>query len=265
MQRVGCVLFFVLCVFSVFSQSAFGAITLDSQKKDVSGVANQRFYKGDRVRQYVSVSGHRDSDYNSEEYELNLKYLYKSKKLAAMVEFSSEDIRERSRTGIGDFRKRIEDRDLTLEGKFRIMEQNNYAILYHRAIDRKTYTDELNYYSYRQSAAGMGRIFLDGGLELDLSFGYKDLRNEGHSTNLIPSYRFEHKFNKNIRLTQRGFAFLDRDDSVEYEIKTYLTYKMSKSLSFRITHLYQKIYFIDDDEENNRIARKILMGLVFNF
>lgn len=267
MVKIHSIFIYIFISAFVLSEQAGAAMVMDSAKKDVSGAATQKFNGGNSIRQYISFSAYRDSDYNSQDHKAALKYSYRSNKIAALAEFSHQDKRLRATNGNGDFKSREEKRDMSTEAKIKILDQQNYVILYYRSIHQVEDNSGSDIQSdFRsQSALGLGRAFFDGDLEIDLSFGYEDQKNEGYSISLIPSFRFEHEFTENIRFTQRGYAFIDDYDDLEYEIKTYLTYRLNKKLSLRLTHLQQKILSMRTDKQDNRVTSKILMGLVFNF
>ncbi len=239
------------------------AVDSESSREAIVSSRNRKFYKSSRDRQYLALSGNVDSDHNSKDYEFGTRYLYHSDRFINNLDFSHE-VKYRdlgTRPGKTVRVKRSELYDLSLSSKAKIFDTNNYAVFYHRTI----YDDMSKYYYDLRTAAGVGRMFFKDALEIDFSLGYHDVKTYGNNFSVIPSFRFKKKITDKLRITQRGYLFIDHE-SMDNEIRTSLIYKLSKKVSFEIRHTFEQRRYERDEKRVgiNQVRRLTTIGLIFD-
>jgi hypothetical protein len=253
---------FLLILFIIILAPFYSfAAGTESHREAIVTARSKNFYKGKKTRKYLTLGGEYSSDYNSKEREFNTRYLYQSYRFIHELDFENES--KYADSGSGADRKTVkksEFYDLSLSSKARIKDSQNYGILFHRTM----YDDLSKYYYDLHSAAGLGRMFFDEGLHLDLSVGYHDVKSFGHSVNFIPSFRTKFKISKNIQFMQRGYWFLDHE-SMDNGIRSRLSYRINEAVSLELRHNFeQRRYENDgDNESENFINRSITLGLTF--
>lgn len=252
----------LLCFFVVFQPLDLFAVDSETTREAVVSPRSKRFYKSSSVKQYLSFGGTYSSDYNSKDYELNSRYLYQSNNFIHEINFQNESVYADSGSGKNkkSYVKKSELYDFTLATKARIKSSQNYAIFFHRTI----YDDLSKYYYDNMTAAGLGRMFFKEKLELDLSIGYRDIKNYGYKVSFIPSIRTNFKITNNLTLTQRGYIFIDHE-SMDNGLKTSLVYRLSDKMSFEVRNNFeQRRYENSDEETENFVNRSVTIGLIFD-
>ena len=249
--------------FLVFPSKSFATFS-ESEREAIVSARSKKFYnKNSQKREYISFGGSYSTDYNSKDFDVVSRYLYQSSRLINEINFeNNNDYRDR---GSGENRrysvKTSELYDATLSSKIRFEENGkNYAVLYHR-----TLYDEMSPYYYDiTNAVGLGRVFLDNKVELDISVGFQDTKNFGNRVNIIPSIRTNFRLSKNLRFSQRGYLFIDRK-SMDNGLKSRLIYRLSGKLSFEIWHNFEQRRYEDDNNQvQNLVNRNITVGLIFD-
>ncbi len=252
---------FCFALHCLLSSAAFG-VDSESKREDVVSPRSKKLYRTDSVRSYISLGAGQTSDYNSKNNQLNARYFYQSQNFINEINFRNEN--KYSDRGSGKNKlynvKTSELYDTSLSTKMRISDGQNYVVGYHRTI----YDDMSKYYYDLHTAAGIGRMFFDGKIELDCSVGYHDVKNYGHEINLIPSIRTSLKLTKNLTFLQRGYWFIDHE-STDNELKTSLVYRLKKTTSLEFRHTFeQRRYENDDRNATNQISRVFTVGLIFD-
>ena len=248
-----------------FLQSVSLAFAVDSEanREDLVAPRSKKLYRSNSVRKYLSLGGSQTSDYNSKYSQLNAKYFYQSQNFINEVNFKNEN--KYSDSGSSSNRrynvKTSELYDLSLSSKMRLGDSENYGVAFHRTM----YDDLSKYYLDTHTALGVGRMFFNDKIELDLSVGYHDIKTYGHKIDFIPSIRTNFKITKNLTLIQRGYWFIDHE-SMDNELKSSLVYRMRERLSLELRHNFEQRRYEDDHNRvvTNQINRSTTIGLVFD-
>lgn len=252
-----------LFLFFVLDPAKVCAIESISDREAVVAPRTKKFYKAERARQYVSLGGIYSSDYNSKSYQLNSRYLYQSRNYIHEINFKHET--DYANSGSGKNKKynvkTSELYDLSLASKARILETQNYGVLFNRNIYDK-FSKE--YYNNR-IAAGLGRMFFRERLELDASMGYHETKLYGHEVDFIISWRANFKLSDNLTFIQRAFWFFDHE-SLDNDIKTSIVYRLGDRMSFEVRHNFERRRYEENDQYavTNLISRSITVGLIFD-
>ncbi len=252
---------FCFLFFCILSSEVF-AVDSESKREDVVSPRSKKLYKTDSIRSYISLGGGQTSDYNSKNNQFNAKYFYQSQNFINEVNFRSETKYADRGSGVNrEYSvKTSELYDASFSTKMRLGDGQNYVVGYHRTI----YDDLSKYYYDLHTAAGIGRMFFDGKIELDCSVGYHDVKNYGNEINFIPSIRTNLRLSKNITFLQRGYWFIDHE-STDNELKTSLVYRLKKRVSLEFRHTFeQRRYENDDYDATNQISRAFTVGLIFD-
>lgn len=248
-----------------FFQSSKAAFAVDARanREDVVAPRSKKLYRSNSARQYLSLGGNHTSDYNSKNYQFNAKYFYQSSNFIHEANFKNEN--KYSDSGSGSNRrysvKTSELYDASFSSKMRLGDSENYAVGFHRTM----YDDLSKYYFDMHTAVGVGRMFFNDKIELDLSVGYHDIKTYGHEIDFIPSIRTNFHITKNLTLIQRGYWFIDHE-STDNELKTSLVYRIKERLSLELRHAFEQRRYEDDHNHVvvNQITRSTTLGLVFD-
>lgn len=244
-----------------FANQAFAIESLDNRQKIVSS-RSRKFYETDRAKQALGINGHYGSDYNSRAYEIASRYLYQNNKFIHEINFqynlgfADSGSGKNKKYGI----KQKDEYDGIFSSKIRIRDTPYYGVLFHRTIyDRLSAA----YYDVR-NAVGLGKMFFDERLELDLGGGYHRVKTYGDEFEVVGSLRLNKRLTKRLNLIQRGFVFINHG-SIDDKIMTSLTYRLENKLSLEIRHEFATRKY---DEGNrivtNRVSRSLNLGLVFD-
>jgi hypothetical protein len=276
-----------LILLLAFSFFPFVAKSDDDSIGDRNRVAsrrNERFFKNDLVRHFISLSGEYDSDENSKQKILKLDHFYKSKRWISDIEFRMETLYENVSTtysvnGKQHLEKESDEYKAIVAEKIVLFDTNNYFLLFNET----RYDDESDssYYDIT-TAAGFGRMFFNDQLEIDFGYGVSRAKNitdtvfEGarRSYNrqiLVPAFRAEFLLFDKVRFLQRAYAFYsDKIDS--YYFLTRLQYPLSQRVYLQVSHYFDKrSYDLYDNKtmnyltRRNEIRRQILLGFRFDF
>ena len=249
----------------LFLQSPDVAFAIDSvsSRKNIITPRSKKLYRSNRTRNYLSLGGNYASDYNSKSYQLNSRYLYQGPDWINELNFENEG--RYSDKGSGSKRvydvKTSELYDISASSKLRIGNSNNYGAAFH-----KTLYDHLSKYYYdNHTALGIGRMFFDDKIELDLSLGYHDVKSYGNELNFITSIRTKLRITKNLTMVQRGYLFIDHE-SMDNELKSSLVYRLKSKLSLELRHSFSQRRYEDDLNNRviNQVNRSVTFGLIFD-
>jgi hypothetical protein len=253
----------ILFVVLQFACATAFAIDSETDREKLYSFRNKRFFPTPLPKQTVSFGGSYISDYNSKQYEMVSRYNYQSSTAINELYFKHEAIYADSGSGANakSYVKKSELYDFSFSSKVLIADSKNYSVFFHRTI----YDDLSKYYYDIHTAGGLGRIFFNGRLELDVSLGYQDVKAYGHKLDVIPSIRTNFKLSKNLTLVQRGYLFVD-SESMDSELKTSLTYRVNERLSFELRHSFEQRRYEEDDENKttNLVNRSVTVSLVFD-
>lgn len=245
---------------------------------------NERFYKIDVVRHFISVSGERDSDERRKQKIFKLDHFYKSRRWISDIDLQMEILHENessSRTAAGKQHlvKKSDEYKAIIAQKIVLFDTNNYFV----AFNETRYDDESrrSYYDIT-AAAGLGRMFFNDQLEIDLGYGisrgkditdttFESMRRDYHRQIFVPAFRTEFIIFDKVRFIQRGYAFYsDKIDS--YYLTTRFQYPVSKRVYIQISHLFDKRTYdvfsrrtFERIETRNEVRKQILLGLRFDF
>lgn len=256
--------FFLFTLFASFANFSFASDTEADREKLVSA-KSRKFLRSDKAKQYVIISGNRDSDHNSRSQEIDLRYLYQSKQSLHEINYLQENRYTNKGTTVGNtyLEKDRERYDILISNKFRILKDSqNYLAVYNRV----DYDDLSSYYYDFRSAVGFGRSFFSDKIELDASYGYLNIKNSGSKTFLLPSIRINIPITKKITFTQRAFWFIDYE-SMDNEIRSTLQYRIAKNYSLTLNHIFEQRKYddLDDRVQVNQTRKYTSIGLSINF
>jgi len=259
--------FFACCFFSLlvtFPLEAFAIFTENSETSRQAIVAPRakKFYKVDGAKQYLSLGGAYNSDYNSARYQLNSRYFYQSNRFIHEATFLQQT--DYADAGSGKNKrskvKTAEIYDAAIASKAIIGVTKNYGVFYHRTVYDKFST----YYYDHHTALGIGRIFFNDKIELDASLGYHQAKNFNNTISFIPSIRINLKLSDKLTFIQRGFWFVD-NQSTDNELKTSLVYRLSQKLSFELRYTFeQRRYNTSNKQVTNQESKAATVGLVID-
>ena len=239
----------------------------DDSSADRNRHANKRadrFYKRPTtVNHFAALSAEYDSDEDSKQQIIKLDHYFKNNKFISDIEISLETLYEEQRSSNRADKNyySIKERDLfklISSQKFILFSSNWYGVFFN-----ETRHDNESDISYQDivTSAGIGKIFLNGGLELDVSAGMATGRNITDTTHesqrrnykrsvVVPSFRIDVKLMKNIRFVSRGYSYFS-DAIMSYYLNSRLQYRMSKNVYWQVSHLFDKREFNLYDKKTN--------------
>ena len=145
-----------LFLFLLFAPNPALGLDSESDREKIVTAKSRKFYRSSRAIQSLLLSGNKDSDYNSKSYQLDFRYYYQSDKQMHEINlFQKTSYSSSTKT---DLEKKNELYDAMVSNKFMIGESKNYGVLYNRV----DYDELSSYYYDLRTAAGFGRIFLEG-------------------------------------------------------------------------------------------------------
>ncbi len=237
------------------------AYALDNDKEDRARVVaprNDRFYRPGTVRNYVNLGGEYESDEDSRQRILLLGHFYRSSKLINEIDFLRQT--DSSETIKNNWTTKSKLYDFQLSTKAVLFDTANYAVLYHRT----RYDSKSTYYYDMMSAVGIGRMFFNDLLELDLAVGYSDVKNYGNRFSFIPSLRAEFELNRKLRFIARGYMYLS-ELADDYQIRIRLQYMLDRKVYLQLTHDYDKRTYQDKKHRPiNENHRRITLGIRYD-
>ena len=252
----------ICCLISIDCKAV--NVNNESDREAIISERYRKFYndKGYDPRRVINLKGYYDSDHNSHDYYFRAGYRGSSYKIVNNFSLTHESKYSNKTINKKTYRlKKAEEYDLKLASKIRVKDQKNYIALYNRTL----YDEYSKYYRDLQSAIGLGRYFYSQSVSLDLSIGYRDVKNFGHAVNFIPSFRVNYKINNDLRIIQRAYLYMDYK-SIDNEISTRFIQRISDKLSFEIAHLFeQRKYKSTKKGRVNQVKRRVTIGLNYMF
>jgi hypothetical protein len=256
-------LFLAIFFCTIIFQSSAVAVESRSQREASIAPRTKKFFKGNRAKQYISLTGNYSSNNTSRTYQANVRYLYQSWRYIHELNFDHEV--KYADTGSGKKKiydaKTSESYDGTFASKVRFFDSKFYGVFYHRML----YDDMSSYYYDHRTALGLGTMLFDEKLELDFSSSSRVVKDIGQETDYIISYRLNHKILTNLTINQRSYFFIDKN-SLDLELRTSLVYRLNQKLSAEIRHNFEKRRYRDLPYKPliNNVSRSISVGLVFD-
>lgn len=253
--------FVLASVLLSFGASAAAQDSVSDRKRIASAKAKRFYRNSNRVNKALSLAGSYDSDYNSKEYQLDMRYFFQSSRQMHEIDF----LRQVRYANVSSSNKNLVQKDnqydLEISSKMRLAETNNYLALY----SRSNYDDLSKYYYDLRNAVGVGRIFFDDKVEFDVSAGYRNTMTYGNRMFLVPSLRLNLKISPRCSLISRSYVFVD-SNGLDDEFKTSIRYQLNKDVSFEVNHTFNKRRYIDEDTSQQlmQVRRFISLGFVFN-
>ncbi|MDX2082911.1 MAG: hypothetical protein SFV53_02865 [Rickettsiales bacterium] len=235
----------------------------ESDREKIVAAKSRKFYKSSRALQSFLISGNKDSDHNSQSYQLDTRYYYQGERRVHEINFFQKTAYADSGSGIKkeDMVKKSELYDVMTSNKFLLAKSNNYAVLYNRV----NYDELSTYYYDIRNAIGFGRSFFDDKIELDSSFGYLDIKNSGSKTFLLPSIRMNFRITNKLSFTQRAYWFIDYE-SMDDDIRTTLKYRINNRVSLALNHIFEQRKYQDlkNHTQINQTRRYLSVGFVID-
>lgn len=253
-------------LFSLKSISAFAIDNNQSDRERVVNARNDRFYKSNTIRQYINLGGEYESDEDSKQYVLSMGHFYRSSKLINEVDFLHQTDYSEKNVKIGKTSelakvKTSELYDFQLSTKKILKDTQNYFIFYNRT----KYDDLSKYYYDSTSSIGLGRMFFNDRLEVDLGIGYSNVKNYGEKITYVPSFRTEFDITPKLHFIQRGFMYFS-GNADDYQLRTRFQYLISPRLYLQVTHDYDQRIYSDRKTRHqyNETHRRIVFGFRYD-
>jgi len=254
--------FLALVFFATFSSQALAIDNSAADRARVVAARNDRFYKTNLIRNYINIGGEYESDENSKQHLLQLGHFYRSKKWINEIGFIYDNkYAEKKSVNNGALSKTAELYDFQLSSKFMIGDTPDYLVLYNRS----KYDELSKYYYDLTSAIGVGRIFFDGRLEIDVGLGQSRVKEYDDKITYIPSFRCEFPLSDRLRFIQRGFMFFS-DVADDYQLNTRLQYSITRKLYLQITHDFDKRNYVNQTKNTkvNEVHRRMVFGFRYD-
>lgn len=266
----------IFCIL-LFLKPAFARDDLASDRNRIVTKRNERFYKNNMIRQYISASGEYDSDEDNKQYVLKLEHFYKSKKWISDVDLQHQ-VDYAAGTQKLDQADQIKKSELykaILSEKIVLFNTDNYFVLFN-----ETKYDDMSkdFYYDITTAAGFGRMFFNDRLEIDLAYGVSKIKDSHSSITpkdysreiLVPAFRTEFEIIDGIRFVQRGYAYYSGDDIDSYYLNTRIQYPLSRKFYLQLSHIFDKRTYEKYDEQGisnsrvNQTGRQVIFGFRYD-
>jgi len=253
----------LLIIWFFFYISDALAVESRSKREAIITPRSKKFYKSNRAKQYLSLTGGYASDSSSNSQTLDSRYLFQSYRFIHELNFDYE--MDQKNVGSGKKKrfnvKTAQAFDFSMANKIRLFSSQFYNVLYHRLL----YDELSSYYYDHRTAGGLGYIFFKDKWELDASVSNYVIKDMPSRVDFIVSSRLNYKLFDNLTLNQRSYLFLDKM-SVDYEFRTSLIYRLNQKMSFEVRHNFEKRRYRDVKNKPaiNDVSRAITIGLVFD-
>jgi len=240
------------------------SFAIDNNAQDrarVVAARNDRFYKNNTVRQYINLSGEYESDENSKQYVLSAGHFYRSAKLINEVDFLRQTDYTQKAANKYELKRSGDLYDFQISTKAIVADTQNYLVFYNRS----KYDQLSTYYYDITTSAGIGRMFFNDKLEIDIGIGHSDVKNYDQKTTIIPSFRAEFDITEKLHFIQRGYAFFSNEVD-DYQSRTRLQYLISKSLYLQVTHDFDRRRYSNEKKRLaiNEVHRRIIFGFRYD-
>ena len=247
----------------IFFQNINIAAAIDNDKEDRARVIaprNDRFYKNDIIRKYINFNAEYESDYNSKQRLASVGHFYRSKSLINEVDFLRESYEIQQGKDYGYVRNK-NLYDFQISTKAILFDSQDYITIYNRS----KYDNASSYYYDITSAIGVGRMFFDDRLEIDVGIGHSNVKEYDEKTTFSPSFRTEFDLIERLHFIQRGYMFFS-DEATDYQLRTRLQYPLTKRLYLQVTHDFDKRTYSDiaKNISVNKVHRRVVFGFRYD-
>lgn len=274
--------FFAVLAVGNFCQFAIADDDTFNDRTRLVNRRNERFYKVDITRHFVSLSGEYDSDEDSKQYVVKFDHFYKNRRIISDIDLRMETLFE-NESSKKKFRSKESDLyQAIIAEKIILFDTQNYAVFFNET--RYDNEADSSYYDMA-TAAGVGRMFFNDSLELDLAYGKakaKDVNSVSHHATTrrfdydrdiwVPAFRTEFSLFDDVRVVSRGYAYFSGDiDS--YYLNTRLQYPLTRRVYLQLSHIFDKRTYEKYDSKNynvgvrkvNETRRQLLLGFRYDF
>ncbi len=255
----------ILLLASFFSAlNSETAYAIDNNQTDRSRVVaprNDRFSRNNSVRKYVNFSGEYESDEDSKQYVILAGHFYRSKKWINETDLFYQKDYSQKASNQYELKPSSELYDFQMSSKIVIPDTQDYVILYNRS----KYNPLSTYYYDITTAAGVGRMFFDDLLEIDVAIGHSDVKEYDQKTTLIPSFRAEFDIWEKLHFIQRGYMFFS-DEAADYQMRTRLQYPIGRQLYLQVSYDTDKRTYINKTQNAkvNEVHRRVVFGFRYD-
>ncbi|MFT5702753.1 MAG: hypothetical protein ACI9TO_000103, partial [Rickettsiales bacterium] len=154
--------------------------------------------------------------------------------------------------------------DVEISSKILISNSSNYFNYFNRT----RYDSFSDYYYDVTNAIGWGRSFFDGLLEADMNVGYNNIKNFDSQIVFNPSLKANFWLTDRLKFTTKGSIFQVKDSYSE-ELRSRLSYRMTRSLWLELYHNYDKKRFVNTTskgvDKKTEVSRNLIFRIRYNF
>jgi len=253
----------VLLLFTLLLMST-NSYAIDNNQTDRSRVVaprNERFSRNGSVRKYINFGGEYESDQNSKQYVVSAGHFYRSNKWINETDFLYQKDYSQKAVNNYELRPSSELYDFQMSSKVVIPDTQDYLVFYNRS----KYNPLSTYYYDITTAAGIGRMFFDDLLEIDVAIGHNEVKEYDQKTTLIPSFRTEFDIWEKLHFIQRGYMFFS-DEAADYQMRTRLQYPIGKQLYLQVSFDVDKRTYANQAkrEKVNEVHRRLVFGFRYD-
>lgn len=254
-------LLFVLFFSEIVPSTSYAIDNSQTDRSRVVAPRNDKFPRNDRVRQYVNFGGEYESDEDSKQYVLSAGHFYRSKKWINEIDFLYQKDYSQKAANNYELRPSSNLYDFQISSKVVLFDTQDYLVIYNRS----KYNDLSTYYYDITSAAGVGRMFFDDLLEIDVAIGHSEVKEYDEKTTLIPSFRAEFDIWEKLHFIQRGFMFFS-DEASDYQLRTRFQYPIGRKLYLQVSHDIDKRTYVNNarNQRVNEVHRRIVFGFRYD-
>ncbi|MDA9817880.1 hypothetical protein N9C35_02430 [Flavobacteriaceae bacterium] len=236
-------------------------------------IRNKNFSK--RIRNSIAISFDYNSDYNSNQTDLDIHFKHIGPKKLHELQFFHRIIN--SSTSTIPLRATKNLYNFELSNKLIL---SNIELFYLSSFLEFEYDDlSRDYYKFINTV-GIGFFLYEDKKRNDLAVFDMNIgisQTGGNDRLLVfnPTLLIKIKITDNLYINQNSYIVIDQQGSYSKNYKesitTYLTYKISKHISIRFNHNFERdFYFYQNSsktksEYRNRIKRSFLIGIKYNF
>lgn len=250
----------VFCLF-FFSVKAFAIDNDQTDRSRVVAPRNDRFNRNDRVRKYINFGGEYESDEDSRQYVVSAGHFYRSKTWINEIDLLYQKDYSQKAANNYELRPSSELYDFQISSKAVIGDTQDYAVFYNRS----KYDAFSTYYYDITTAAGIGRMFFDDLLEIDVAIGHNEVKEYDQKTTLIPSFRTEFDIFEKLHFIQRGYMFFS-DEASDYQLRSRLQYPIGDRLYLQVSWDTDKRVYVHKsrNEKINEVHRRLVFGFRYD-
>ena len=252
----------ILLFASLFSATKSYAIDNDqTDRSRVVAPRNDRFNRNSSVRKYINFSGEYESDENSKQYVISTGHFYRSNKWINETDFLYQKDYSQKAANQYELKPSSELYDFQMSSKAIIPDTQDYMVFYNRS----KYNALSTYYYDITNAVGVGRMFFDDLIEIDVAIGHNEVKDYDEKTTLIPSFRAEFDIWEKLHFIQRGYMFFS-DEASDYQMRTRLQYPIGRQLYLQVSYDTDKRTYANQakHEKVNEVHRRVVFGFRYD-